>query len=251
METSNNTILITGGGSGIGRALAETFHALGNQVVIAGRSLAKLEDVCDANPGMEPLELDVTNPADIRRAGEELGQRFPMLNVLVNNAGIMQLEDVTTGETDVAEATVATNLLGPIRLTTTLLPILQMQPQSTIVNVSSGLAFVPLAATPTYCATKAAIHSYSVSLRRQLRDTNIQVVELVPPYVQTHLMGDQQAQDERAMPLADFIAEVMEIVTTQGSVEEIVVKQCEPLRYASERGNFSETFQRLNDSMSH
>jgi uncharacterized oxidoreductase len=191
MKLSGNTILITGGGSGIGRGLAEAFHALGNQVIITGRRKQALDETTKANPGMKSLTLDVQDPAAIRTFASQAAAEFPSLNVLINNAGIMRTEKLIAQQPDLAdaEAIVTTNLLGPIRLTAALLPLLQRQPSSTIVNVSSGLAFLPLALTPTYCATKAAMHSYSLSLRYQLRATTTEVLELIPPYVATESDG--------------------------------------------------------------
>jgi uncharacterized oxidoreductase len=246
MNLSGNTILITGGGSGIGRGLAEAFHALGNQVVIAGRRKQALDETTAANPGMKSLQLDITDPAAIRAFATEAAAEFPSLNVLINNAGIMRAEKLTSQQPDLAdaEAMVATNLLGPIRLTAALLPLLQKQPRSAIMNVSSGLAFLPLSLTPAYCATKAAIHSYSLSLRNQLRDTNTEVLELIPPYVATDLIDG--ASDPRAMPLDKFLAEVMEILKTQPTPSEICVENVKPLRFAAENGNFDVMFQRLN-----
>jgi uncharacterized oxidoreductase len=144
-----------------------------------------------------------------------------------------------------------TNLLGPIRLTAAVLPHLQKQPHATIMTVSSGLAFIPMALTPTYCATKAAIHSWSQSLRYQLKSTNIEVVELVPPYVQTELMGSQQAADPRAMPLKDFLAEVIEIIKTQPNATEILVERAKPLRFAASSGEekYDAFFKQFNDAM--
>ena len=250
MNLTGNTILITGGGSGIGRGLAEALHALGNQVVIAGRRKLALDETTAANPGMKSLTLDIENPAAIRSFAAQVAADFPALNVLINNAGIMRPEKLLAQQDDLAdaEATVATNLLGPIRLTAALLPLLRKQPHSTIVNVSSGLAFLPLALTPTYCATKAAIHSYTQSLRYQLKTTTTEVLELVPPYVATHLMGG--ADDPRAMPLGKFIAEVMEILKTQPTPPEIVVEDARGLRFAAESGKFDAIFQRLNAAMS-
>lgn len=184
MKLSGNTILITGGGSGIGRGLAEALQRLGNQVVIAGRRRKVLEETVSANPGMQSAELDIQNADQIRRFGEEIITRLPSLNVLINNAGIMRAEKLPDQDSlPDAEAIIATNLLGPIRLTSALLPHLRQQADATIMNVSSGLAFVPMVITPTYCATKAAIHSYTQSLRFQLKKANIEVLELIPPYV--------------------------------------------------------------------
>jgi uncharacterized oxidoreductase len=246
MNLSGNTILITGGGSGIGRGLAEAFHALGNQVVIAGRRKQALDETTAANPGMKSLTLDIEDRTDIRAFAAEVAADYPSLNVLVNNAGIMRPEKLLAQQDDLAdaEAMVATNLLGPIRLMAALISQLQDQPHSTIMNVSSGLAFVPMALTPTYCATKAAIHSYTQSLRCQLRTTKIEVLELIPPYVATDLMGG--ADDPRAMPLDKFLAEVMEILKTQPTPAEICVEGVKGLRFADESGKFDTIFRGLN-----
>jgi len=248
MNPTGNTILITGGGSGIGRGLAEAFHKLGNQIVIAGRRQQALDEVTAANPGIRSATLDIEDPASIRHFGTTMAHNFPAMSVIVNNAGIMRAENVQRQPDDLAdaEAIVATNLLGPIRLTAALLPLLRRQPRSTIMTVSSGLGFVPMAMTPTYCATKAAIHSYTLSLRHQLKGTTTEVIELIPPYVQTHLMGQRQAEDPQAMRLNEFLAEVMQILTTQPSVTEVVVERCKPLRFAAEAGKFDAMFQGLN-----
>jgi len=252
MNVTDNTILITGGASGIGRGLAESFHKLGNHVIISGRRQEALDEVTAANPGMRSLQLDIGDKAGVAAFAEEVGVRYPNLNVLINNAGIMQPEDIATapGYLDVAERTIATNLLGPIRLTAALLPRLRAQPRAAILMVSSGLAFVPMAATPTYSATKAAIHSYSISLRHQLRGAAIEVIEIAPPYVQTHLMGEHQANDPNAMPLEDFIAEVMQLLSSQPDIDEVVVRRCVPLRFAAENGKLDAMFQAVN-SMGH
>jgi uncharacterized oxidoreductase len=249
MNLTGNTILITGGGSGIGRGLAEELHKLGNQVVIAGRRRQVLDETTAANPGMKSLALDVENPAAIRAFAAQAAQEFPALNVLINNAGIMKAEKLLAQPEDLAdaEAMVTTNLLGPIRLTAALLPLLQRQAQAAILNVSSGLAFVPLAITPAYCATKAAIHSYTESLRYQLRATRIEVIELIPPYVATHLMGG--AHDPRAMPLDKFIAEVMRILKTQPTPREICVENVKGLRNAAASGRYEAVFAGLNAAL--
>lgn len=250
MQTSGNTILITGGGSGIGRALAEAFHRRGNQVIVAGRRRAALDDVARANPGIATAVLDVTDPQDIARFAAEIARDHPALNALVNNAGIMQPEDWLAADvnTGIAEATIATNLLAPIRLTAALLPLLRKQARSAVLNVSSGLAFLPLAVTPTYSATKAAIHSFSESLRYQLQDTGVDVIEIAPPYVQTELMGEQQASDPNAMPLAEFVAEAMAILDTQPDVREVLVNRVLPLRFAGGRDDegYARQFAGLN-----
>ena len=243
MQTSDNTILITGGGSGIGRGLAEAFHQLGNSVIIAGRGRDKLDETVAANPGIEAMTFDIGQPDDIERFAGEVVAKFPKLNVVINNAGIMRNEDVKTGELKTAEATIATNLLGPIRLTAALLPHLLRQPRAAVMTVTSGLAYVPLFITPTYSATKAAIHSYTLSLREQLKDTAVEVIELIPPYVQTHLQGAQQANDPNAMPLDDYIRETMDLLTSKPDAGEIVVGRVERQRHAAERGQFDEVFE--------
>jgi uncharacterized oxidoreductase len=249
MNLTGNTILVTGGGSGIGRALAEELHKLGNQVVIAGRRQSVLDAAAAANPGMKSLTLDIQKPEAIRAFAAAVALQFPALNVLINNAGIMRAENLNAQPDDLAdaEAIVATNLLGPIRLTAALLPHLKQQAHAVLMNVSSGLAFVPLAFTPTYCATKAAIHSYTQSLRYQLQGSSVEVLELIPPYVQTDLMDG--AEDPRAMPLKDFIAEVMGILKTEPTPAEICVKNVFNLRLAAEQNRYGATFNGLNDAM--
>jgi uncharacterized oxidoreductase len=250
MKITGNTILITGGGSGIGRGLAESLQALGNTVIIAGRRKGPLEETVAANPGMKFLTLDIEDRSAIRAFAGRIASEFPTLNVLINNAGIMRKEDLKNQQDDLAdaEATVATNLLGPIRLTAALLPILSKQPQSTIMTVTSGLAFVPLAQTPTYSATKAAIHSYTQSLRYQLQDTTTEVIEIAPPYVQTDLMDG--ADDPNAMPLAEYIAETMELLKTEPTPKEILVKRVQPLRFAEKSGGYDQFFKGMNDARS-
>jgi uncharacterized oxidoreductase len=249
MKLQGNTILITGGGSGIGRGLAEAFHALGNQVILAGRRRPLLDAVAAAHPGMAAFALDVQHPAGVRAFAARVTREFPSLNVLINNAGIMRAENLLEQQDDLAdlEATVTTNLLGPLRLTAALLPHLQAQARATVMNVSSGLAFVPLALTPTYCATKAALHSYTESLRYQLQGGPVEVLELVPPYVATDLMGG--AADPRAMPLDAFIAEVMRILAEQPGATEICVENVKRLRNAAVGGGYAEIFKGFNDAM--
>lgn len=248
MKIADNTILITGGGSGIGRALAEAFHKAGNRVIISGRRKAVLDEVTAANPGMASMVMDATDAAGIRAFAEALVKAHPTLNAVINNAGIMRPEDIAAAPDylDTAEETIATNLLAPIRLTAALLPHFLKQPAATVLTVSSGLAFVPMVLTPTYSATKSAIHAYSVALREQLKETPVEVIEIVPPYVQTTLMGERQASDERAMPLDAFISEVMDILENRPDAKEVVVERCKPLRFAAQNGNFDQVFAMIN-----
>lgn len=247
MKISGNTLLITGGTSGIGRALAEAFHAEGNQVIIAGRRQALLADVTRANAGMHAMELDIEDAAEIRRFAHKLKADFPAVNVVIHNAGIMRSETLAKGELADAEAMVATNMLGPIRLTAALLPFLLKQPHAVIMTVTSGLAFVPLALTPTYSATKAAIHSWTQSLRYQLQDTKVQVVELVPPYVRTELQGPRQANDPTAMPLKDFIVEVMALLESSPDATEILVERVKAQRFAESSGDYDAFYKMMNE----
>jgi uncharacterized oxidoreductase len=253
MNITGNTILITGGGSGIGRGLAETFHKLGNKVVIAGRRKQVLDDTVAANPGMSSAILNIEDASEIRTFAAKFTANFPTLNVIINNAGIMRPENILTQPEDVAdaEAIITTNLLGPIRLTAALLPHLLKQPHATIVTISSGLAFIPMALTPSYNASKAAIHSWTQSLRYQLKSTSVEVLELVPPYVQTELMGSRQAADPRAMPLKDYLAETIELIKTQPNATEILVERVKPLRFAEQNGKekYDAFFQQFNDAM--
>jgi uncharacterized oxidoreductase len=215
MKLTGNTIFITGGGSGIGRGLAEALHKLGNQVIISGRRKDVLAEVIAANPGMQSVELDIQDPKSIDAVAKKLIADFPALNVLINNAGIMSPDHAETVVDDAqVAAIVTTNVLGPIRMTSAFIEHLKAQPVAFVINVTSGLAFVPLAMAATYCATKAALHSYTLSQRYLLRDTSVKVLELAPPYVQTELMGPGQAADPRAMPLKDFIAETIEVLGT-------------------------------------
>jgi uncharacterized oxidoreductase len=248
MQLTGNTVLVTGGGTGIGRGLAEAFHRLGNKVIIAGRRLDTLKAVAKANPGIEFLSLDQGDSADIRRFAIEMSDKYPELNVLVNNAGIQRVEDLTTGNPGTAEQTLAVNLLGPIRLTSALLQLILGRPRAAIVNVTSGLAFMPSALTPTYCASKAAMHSYTQSLRYQLRDTAVQVIEIIPPRVQTALQGDR-GFDPRGMPVDEFITETMTLLQTQPAADEIVVERAKGFRFAERDGAFDEIYPAFNERM--
>ena len=241
MDTRNDTILITGGGSGIGKAMAEALHARGAKVIIAGRRQSALDAVAAANPGMATAVLDVENAEDITAFAARVTAEHPELNVVINNAGIMVPEQEI--DLAVAEQIIAINLLGTIRLTAALLPHLKTRPSATIVTVSSGLAFVPLAATPTYNATKAAIHSWSQSLRHQLKDSAIRVIEWAPPAVATDLMPGH-ADNPNSMPLADFTAESLALF--EAGHDEIMVERVKFLSEEEKRGDYAQVFEILN-----
>jgi uncharacterized oxidoreductase len=227
MKLTGNTIFITGGGSGIGRGLAEAFLKLDNQVIISGRRAGHLAETVKANPGMRSMELNVADPASIAAVAKKLIAEYPKLNVLINNAGVMQVDDAA-GLIDEGALVpiVTTNLMGPIRMTSALIEHLKKQEAATVIHVSSGLAFVPLATSAIYSATKAAIHSYTLSQRYKLKGSSVKVLELAPPWVQTELMGTNN--DPRAMPLDEFIAETMKVLGTDA--EEVLVERVKRLR---------------------
>lgn len=245
MKTSGNTILITGGGSGIGEALAHRWHDAGNTVIIAGRRQDALDAAADGRPNIHPMTLDVESAEGVADFARRVLAAHPALNVVVNNAGIMRFEDLTQRrDLADAEATITTNLLGPIRLIDALVDHLSAQADAAIVNVTSGLAFVPLVDTPTYCATKAAIHSYTVALRDALKG-KVEVIELAPPAVQTGLTPGQETR-AGYQPLDEFVDEVMALFGQQSTPREILVERVKFLRNAEAEGRFDATFAQLN-----
>lgn len=239
MKTTGNTILVTGGGSGIGRELARRWAEAGNEVIVAGRREDALHETIGERQGMTAYAVDVDDPARLQEFVQRLLAEHPKLNVLVNNAGIMRVEDITARrDLADAEATVTTNLLGPIRLTDALIDHLTAQPDAAIVNVTSGLATVPLPDSATYSATKAAIHSYTLALRKLL-EGKVEVIELVPPGVQTDLTPGQSSRPGY-MPLHEFIDEVMSLFSQQPTPPEILVERVKPLRFAERDGTMEE-----------
>src|ERR1700743_2162833 len=225
MKITGNTVFITGGGSGIGRGLAEALHGLGNKVIIAGRRRQQLAAGGAADPGMTALELDIADPDSIDRGAKRLVTEHPDLNVLINNAGIMQ-PDQAAGRVDDALllATINTNLVGPIRMTSAFIEHLKTKEGAVVAYMGSVLGFVPLAVTAVYSSTKAALHSYTLSQRFMLRDSGVRVLEIAPPWVRTELMNSQEA--ERAMPLDQFIAETMAVLETDA--DEVLVDAARP-----------------------
>jgi uncharacterized oxidoreductase len=242
MKITGNTILLAGGTSGIGRALAVRLHAVGNQVIVAGRRPELLDEIAAEHDGIEGELLDITDGASIRRLFDTVTAKHPELNVVVAMAGIMRPEPVLDpGAIEIAEHTIATNLLGPIRLVHAFAPLLVAQPEAAILTVTSGLAYVPLPRTPTYSATKAAIHSYTESLREQLRETPVQVIEIVPPLTRTTLMGSNTDND-RAMPLDAFVSETISLLESQPEARQILVERVKRQRFAEANGNYDEVF---------
>lgn len=245
MEISGNTILITGGGSGIGRALAHRFNDLGNAVIVTGRHMAPLTETIGERKHMSAYLLDVEDPSAIKSFASSLLGDHPGLNVIINNAGVMRYEDMTSArDLGDAETMVMTNLLGPIRMIDAFVSHLAGQPGSAIVTLSSGLAFVPMIAAPTYNATKAAIHSYSLSLREQLRG-KVEVIEMIPPAVQTDLTPGQATRDGY-LPLETFVDQVMAKFRQQPTPEEIVVERARILRDAEREFRFQAVMKAVN-----
>jgi short-subunit dehydrogenase involved in D-alanine esterification of teichoic acids len=252
MNISGNTVFIPGSTSGIGLALALALQARGNTVIVGGRRAAELERIAAQHPGLDTVEIDTTDPASIASAAKEVLARHPDLNVLIPMAGIMRVEDWRQPDSFLASAeeVVTTNLLGPIRLMAAFIEHLRAQPAATIITVSSGLGFTPLAATPSYNASKAAIHMLTESVRLQLAGTSVQVIELVPPSVRTSLLPGQE-DSEVAMPLDDFITEAAGLLATQPDAKEIQVERVKFLRYGEARGDYDQVVATLNAADPH
>jgi short-subunit dehydrogenase involved in D-alanine esterification of teichoic acids len=252
MNISGNTIFIPGSTSGIGLALALALQARGNTVIVGGRRTDRLEQITAEHPGLDSVVIDTTDPASIAAAAEQVLARHPDLNVLVPMAGIMRVEDwhKPDGFLASAESVVTSNVLGPIRLIAAFIEHLEAQPAATIVTVSSGLAFTPLGATPSYSAAKAAIHMLSETIRLQYADTSVQIIELEPPSVRTELMPGQET-NEQAMPLDEFISEAVGLLESQPAAREIQVERVKFLRYGEARGDYDQVVATLNASDPH
>ncbi len=252
MNITGNTIFIPGSTSGIGLALALALQDRGNTVIVGGRRSDALERIAIEHPALDTVQIDTTDPDSISAAANQVLTRHPDLDVLVTMAGIMRAEDWHRPESFLtsAESTITTNVLGPIRLIGAFVEHLRTRPTATIMTVSSGLAFTPLAVTPSYNASKAAIHMLSESLRLQLADTGITVTELVPPAVRTTLMPGQETSDA-AMPLADFVAEVISLLDERPDAHEIQVERVKLLRYGEARGDYDRVVATLNATDPH
>ena len=244
MKKTGNTILITGGSSGFGREYARAWHDAGNTVIVAARSEDELEETAEGRENLHAMPLDVADASAVDRFAKEVVERFPDLNVVMNNAGIMPYEDIT-GARDLsdAEKVIAINVLGPIRLTDALIDHLKAQDDAVLINVTSGLAYVPMPKAATYSATKAAIHSYTLSLRKLL-EGQVEVIELVPPGVQTELTPGQSTR-EGYMPLDEFIEETLALFAQNPTPEEILVERVKGLRFAERDGTVKENLDML------
>ncbi len=216
MQISNNTILITGGTSGIGLAFAEGFMAAGSKVIICGRREERLDDLRENYPRLITRACDVSKAADREALADWVLQNHSELNILMNNAGVQLVLDMTKPvDLDRIQAEIETNVVAPVHLTSLFAQHLATKADAAVINISSGLAFAPLAFMPVYCATKAAVHSLTLSLRHQLKNTSVKVFEIIPPSVDTELGHDRRedkTQSHGGIPIADFIAEAMEAV---------------------------------------
>lgn len=213
MKINQNTILITGGGSGIGMALAKAFVAAGNEVIICGRNLAKLEAACQAVPALQRLQCDISDEASIRRMLDEHSALMERVTILVNNAAIMNVMKIHEPQAKLAdmEAEINTNLTGTLRMSKLMLPSLMRQPEAALVIISSGVAYLPVTSTPVYCATKAALHSLAQSMRYQLRNTSVKVFEILPPVVATDMPAQLEGtgKDMKGMSPDEFAARAL------------------------------------------
>ena len=244
MKLTGNTILVTGGGSGIGQALAQAFHDQGNTVIVAGRTEATLAETIAGRDNMHAIALDVADSASVDAAVETLARDYPQLNMLIHSAGIMTREELGSGgDIATAERLINTNLIGTFRVVEGLLPQLEGKADAVICTVSSGLAFVPLPSTPAYSASKAAVHSYTIALRHRLKG-KVEVIEIAPPAVQTGLTPGQETR-ENYMPLDAYIAETMANFAKQPTPEENLVGYVLPLRNAEKDGRMNEVLDML------
>jgi uncharacterized oxidoreductase len=246
MKLENNTILLTGGGSGIGLALAKRFREAGSEVIICGRRADKLREAQEKVPGLHIYECDLAQAADRAELVRKVQADFPELNVLINNAGIQnrfQLVDLppSLDAWEKQRQEIAINFDAPIHLAALLIPHLRQQTDPVIINVSSGLAFAPMAIAPIYCATKAALHSFTLALRQQMRAEGIAVLEIVPPAVNTDLGGP--GLHDWAVPVDEFADSIMERLA--GGEQEVGYGTSEAIRQAS-RAELDTRFQQMN-----
>ncbi len=216
MQTRGNTVLITGASSGIGRAFAQEYAKRGNTVLACGRRGERLEEIAGEYPTVVPRVCDVSDDSERTELARWAISEYPDINILINNAGVQLVADLTR-PVDLLRirSEVETNLIAPIHLTSLVARHLADKREAAIINISSGLAFTPIAFMPIYCATKAAIHSLTLSLRHQLRETGVKVFEIAPPSVDTELGSDRRTNKEEThggMPVTEFIAAAMDAI---------------------------------------
>lgn len=216
MKITGNTILITGGTSGIGLAFAEEFMREGNKVIITGRRGDRLSEIKSRLPGIVTKVSDVADAAARKDLAAWIAENHPDTNILINNAGVQLIVDLTREvNLDRLHSEVETNFTAPVHLASLFVPHLSGKQNAAIINITSGLAFVPISALAVYCATKAAMHSLTMSLRYQLRETGINVFEIAPPSVDTELGHDRRAdksQSHGGIPVGEFIEGAMEAI---------------------------------------
>ena len=248
MKIKGNTILITGGATGIGFSLAEAFVDAGNEVIICGRRENKLKEVKDKLPQIHTRVCDLSKEKERKSLYDWVSSNFKDINILVNNAGIQRMVNLRKGTRDLfdGEDEIEINLTAPIHLSAYFIPLLLKRKEAAIVNISSGLGFVPIASMPVYCATKAAIHSFSLSLRHQLKDTSIKVFEIIPPIVDTELdkgARGERGQQDRGIPPSEVARATLKAL--ENEEYELAVGMAENLRMGS-RNNPEQTFQNIN-----
>nr|WP_119084679.1 SDR family NAD(P)-dependent oxidoreductase [Altererythrobacter sp. B11] len=244
MKLTGNTILVTGGGSGIGQALAWQFHDRGNRVIVAGRTQASLDRTMEGRDGMDSIVLDVAEDASVEACAERLARDYPDLNVVIHAAGIMERAELGSGgDMAVAERVVNINLLGTMRVAEALAPQLAGKPGAVFCTMSSGLAFAPLPSTPAYSASKAGVHNYTLSLRHRLKGA-VEVIEIAPPAVRTGLTPGQETR-EGYMPLDAYIAETMANFEDLPASGENLVGNVLPLRNAEKDGRMEQMLEML------
>jgi len=248
MKTTGNTILITGGATGIGFSLAEIFVNAGNEVIICGRREDKLKEATNKLPQIHTKVCDLSKEKERESLHNWVNSNFKNVNILINNAGIQRMVNFREGTLDLfkGENEIEINFTAPIHLSAYFIPLFLKQKEAAIVNVSSGLCFVPIAAMPIYCATKAAIHSFSLSLRHQLRDTSIKVFEIVPPIVDTELdkgSREDREQEDRGIPPSEVAKATLRAL--EDDEYEVVIGMAQNLRMGA-RKNPEQTFQNIN-----
>lgn len=252
MKISGNTIFIPGATSGIGLALAVALQDKGNRVIVGGRRQQLLDQIAAEHPGIDAVRIDTADADSIAAVATQVLTEHPDLNVLITMAGVMKIEDWHTpqGFLASAESTITINVLGTIRLIAAFIEHLQTRPQATVITVSSGLGFTPLKVTPSYNASKAAVHLLTETLRLQFADSTVEFKELEPPAVRTDLVPGQR-DSEWAMPLEDFVREVVDILENQPDANEIQVENVKFLRYSEVRGDYEHAVAVLNSADPH